>query len=154
RGVLAWRSGNRDHAVELMRGAAELDPTFADPHLTLLSWFLLRDPGQALVEAAGLFQFARESFLFQISLAANTAVVLLQAFFLALLFAGFVVVCVRNAELRHAWEERLARFLSPRAARKWPWVFLAAPFLIGLGLTWPTVVLMAMLWPELKLRER
>jgi tetratricopeptide (TPR) repeat protein len=154
RGLMAWQSGNRDAAVQLVRGAAELDPTFADPHTTLVSWFMFRDPGQALLEAAALFQFARECFAFQLSLVANGLYLLLQSLFLGLLAAGLLVVGLRNAELRHGWQERLSGFLTPRAARKWPWVFLAVPFLIGLGLAWPTVVLLALLWPSLKVRER
>ena len=47
------RDRQLDEAVRLVRGACELDPTFIAPHLTLASWFLLREPSQALLQVRG-----------------------------------------------------------------------------------------------------
>ncbi|TFG85727.1 MAG: hypothetical protein E4H17_04780, partial [Gemmatimonadales bacterium] len=52
RGLMLAQSGNRDEAVHLVRGAAELDPAFIAPRLTLASWLLLREPSQALLQYA------------------------------------------------------------------------------------------------------
>jgi tetratricopeptide (TPR) repeat protein len=154
RGLTLWESNRRDEAVQLMRGAAELDPMFADPRLTLVSWFLIRDPGQALVEAAALVQFARDCFSFQLELLANGLFSTLQALYLGLLAAAFLILVLHLPELRHGCHERLVRVLPPRAAAWWTWGFIALPFAIGMGVAWGTVVLLGLLWPNLKVRER
>ena len=52
RGVIAWKAHQEPQAVSLLRGSANLDPSFVAPHLTLGWWFLTREPSQALLSWA------------------------------------------------------------------------------------------------------
>jgi hypothetical protein len=154
RGLLQHEGGDQDDAVRSVRGAAELDPTFVAPHLTLASWLLLREPSQALLQYATVIEMARDDFLFQLALAGNALHLGLLALFLGLLAAGLILVALHHHELRHAWSERLARHGDPATARWWAWGLLVLPFVSGLGLAVPTLVLLAMLRPSLRAAER
>ena len=154
RGLLLANSDDFDNAVRLVRGAAELDPAFIAPHLTLASWLLLREPSQALLQYASVIDLGRQNFLLQVALLGNAFTVAFQSLFLAFLAAALIVLGLRNRELRHALSERLARFTSPATARVWVWAILLVPFATGFGLALPTVVLLGLLWPSLKAGER
>ena len=154
RGLLAQRSGRPQEATRLVRGAAELDPAFVTPHLTLASWALLRDPSQSLLRYAVVLELVRRSFLLQIELAANLVFYTMHGLFVGLLATAVIVVLLHQAELRHIWQERLSRHLAPASARVWSWAILIAPFAAGLGIALPTAVFMGMLWPLLRARER
>jgi tetratricopeptide (TPR) repeat protein len=120
----------------------------------LISWFLFRAPGQALVHCAALLELVRRSFVLQLELAANTLYLVTFTLLAALLAAALIIVVTRNHELRHGWQEHLSRFTGSGSAKKWPWVFLVVPYAVGLGLALPTVAFLGFLWPSLKLRER
>ncbi len=154
RGLMLAQSGSRPEALRLVRGAAELDPTFVSPRLTLASWLLLREPSQALLQYASVIELARQDFLLQLALAGNALYLLFQSLFLGLLAAGMIVVALRNRELRHALTERLGRLLRPETARWWAWAILILPFACGFGLALPTLVFLGLLWPMVKARER
>lgn len=154
RGLMAHQSGSRDEAVRLVRGASNLDPSFVAPHLTLASWFLLGEPSQALLQYAAVLEMARQNFVLQLALVANALYLTLQALFLGLLAAGFLIVCIRNRELRHRWQEALSHFVMPGTARWWSWSFVILPFLSGFGISLPTVAFLGLLWPALRARER
>lgn len=154
RGVLAYRDGDLQQAIRFVRGAAELDPAFITPHLTLASWALTRDPSQALLRYAVVLELVRSSFLLQIELVANLVFFTLHGLFLGLLVTSLLIVLLHQAELRHIWYERLSRRLPPGSARVWTWIILTFPFAAGLGLALPAVVFMGMLWPLLRVRER
>ena len=134
--------------------AAELDPAFIAPHLTLASWLLLREPSQALLQYASVIDLGRQNFLLQDALLGNALYLAFQSLFLALLAAGLMLLGLRNRELRHAGAERLARFVSPATARWWVWAILVLPFATGFGLALPTVFFLGLLWPSLKAGER
>jgi Flp pilus assembly protein TadD len=154
RGLILAQSGNRDDAVRLVRGAAELDPAFIAPHLTLASWLLLREPSQALLQYASVIDLGRQNFLLQNALLGNTFYLAFQSLFLALLAAALILLGLRNRELRHALTESLARFASPATARWWVWAILALPFIAGFGLALPAVLFLGLLWSSLKVGER
>ena len=154
RGLMLAQSGSQDEAIRLVRGAAELDPAFIAPHLTLASWLLLREPSQALLQYASVIDLGRQNFLLQLALLGNALYLAFQSLFLALLAAGLILLGLRNRELRHAWTERLARFASPATARWWVWAILVMPFASGFGLALPTVIFLGLLWPILKAGER
>ena len=154
RGLLLHQSGGTAEAVRLTRGAIELDPEFVAPRLTLAAWFLMRDPSQALLQYAAVLELLRQSFVVQLTLAANAYAMVLQSLFLGLLAAALLIIAIHNAELRHAWSERMTGFVSAGSARAWAWSFLVLPFAIGLGLALPAVALLGQLWPSLRLRER
>jgi tetratricopeptide (TPR) repeat protein len=154
RGLIAARSGQEQEAIRLVRGAAELDPSFVTPNLTLASWFLVRDPSQALLRCAAVLSVLGRSFLLQIELAANLLFFALNGFFVGLLATALLIVFLRNAELRHMWEERLRRRLSPGTTRIFAWTLLIVPFVAGFGLALPAIVLLGLLWPVLRARER
>src|SRR5262245_51663756 len=154
RGVIAHQSGKLQEATRLVRGAAELDPAFVTPHLTLASWSLARDPSQALLRYAVALDLARRSFLVQIEVFANLIFFTAHGLFLGLLAACLIVVFLHQSELRHMWEERLARWLSPGSARLWGWACLLVPFAVGFGLALPAVCFLGLLWPLLRVRER
>ncbi len=154
RGLMLAQSGSRDDAIRLVRGAAELDPAFIAPHLTLASWLLLREPSQALLQYASVIELGRENFLLQLALLGNALYLAFQSLFLGVLAAGLIVLGLRNRELRHALTERLARFASPATARWWAWAILVLPFATGFGLALPTVIFLGLLWPSLKAAER
>ena len=154
RGILAHESGNFDEAARLVRGAAELDPNFVTPHLTLASWSLLRDPSQALLRYATVLELARQNFLLQLALSANTIYAVLQALFLGLLATAALIVVSHQAELRHPWREMLGRFLTSTSAEAWSWALAILPFFLGLGPALPIAAFLALLWPVLSARER
>lgn len=154
RGLIAHDGGRLQDATRLVRGAAELDPAFVTPHLTLASWALTHDPSQALLRYAVALDLARRSFLVQIELLANLVFFTAHGLFLGLLAACMIVVAIRHAELRHMWQERLGRWLAPSSARLWAWGMLVIPFTLGFGLALPAVCFMGMLWPQLRVRER
>lgn len=153
-GILAMRSGQRDQAVGLVRAAGELDPAFLDPHLTLASWALSRDPSQALTHYAAALELLRRDFGLQLDLAANATILALQALFVGLLGAALCVVWLRRQELVHGWQEWLARFARPASAPFWAPLLLTLPFLAGFGLTLPALMSLAYLGPQLRGRER
>ncbi len=154
RGLIARESGAIDEAARLVRGSSELDPMFAAPHLTLSSWLLFREPGQALLHFGAFIEQTRKSFILQYELSASILTLLIQSLFIGFLLAGFVIVLLRNSELRHGGQEMLSRWLGPSFAHVWPWGFLIVPFVSGIGFAIPTALFLGMLWPVLKGRER
>lgn len=154
RGLLADRDGDHSRAVRFLRGAAELDPTFVSPHLTLASWALTRDPSQALLRYGVVLGMVRSSFLLQIEMVANLMFFTLHGLFVGLLVTSLLIVALHQAELRHMWRERLSPGLASGSARTWSWIILLTPFAAGLGLALPAVGFMGMLWPVLRARER
>lgn len=154
RALLAAESGQPDEAHRLMRGASELDPGFVAPHLVLAGWSVAREPSQALLQIATVLELAQRNFMLQLALAANSTYAALQAFFLGLLAAGMLIVVVRVHLLRHPWEERLGRWLSPETARWWSWSFVVLPYFAGLGPVLPTLAFLGLLWSNLRVRER
>jgi tetratricopeptide (TPR) repeat protein len=154
RGLIALKSGQDAEGVRLLRGAGTLDPTFLSPHAMLASWFFTREPSTALQECAAALQLLRRDFLLQLDLAANAVFYLLTVLFLGLVGAGVLTVAAHHAPLRHMWQERFGRHLTPTTARLWPWLVLALSFLVGLGLAMPVLVFLGMLWPVLRAKER
>ncbi len=154
RGLMAYQSGAMEDAIQLVRGASQLDPSFTHPYVTLGGWFLLKEPGQAMSQYAALFEAARQSFTFQLALEANTFYATVQALFLGLLAVAFMILLAHNHELRHRWQERFARFAPPGRAAFWAWVLLIVPFIVGIGPALPVVLLLGLLWPMLKWSER
>lgn len=154
RGVLLRESGNTSEAARMVRGAAELDPSYIAPHLSLAEWSLVREPSQALLRYATVIDLARQNFLLQLSLIANALYALVQAIFLGLLVTSMLVVLLHHETLRHPWIEQLARHVSAGSARIWSWGLLVIPYVLGFGIALPTLFFMAQLWPHLRARER
>lgn len=154
RGLIARQSGQAEDAFVLVRGAAELDPTFLQPHLTLASWMLTREPSLALLQYAAALELVRQSFNLQLELVANLLLLGLQALFVGLLASALVVVVLRREDLMHSLREELARRVSPWSATLWSWVILAAPFVLGFGLAVPALALLGVMWHSLRFRER
>lgn len=154
RGLILHESGDEAEALRIVHGAAELDPSYVAPHLTMASWSLMSDPSQALLQYAVVLDLGRDNFLMQLGLLANTLYLVLQAIVIGLLVTGLIILAVHQSQLRHAWMERLAGFTSAVTARWWAWALLVLPFMLGLGPVIPTVLLLGLLWPMLKFRER
>src|SRR5258706_5652561 len=154
RGLMLRSSGASDEAMRLVRGAAELDPGYLAPHVTLASWLLVSEPGQSLQQYASALELVRQDFALQIAISANLLVLLLQALFLGLLAAGLIMVALHQSKLRHMWRERITRWVLPTSATRWSWALLVLPFFAGFGLALPTVAMLGMLWPHLRVRER
>ncbi|MBI5168954.1 MAG: tetratricopeptide repeat protein [Candidatus Eisenbacteria bacterium] len=154
RGLMAKQAGQEDQALLNVRGAAELDPAFVAPHLTLASWMLVRDPSQALQEYGTALADMRQDFGLQLSLAANFFILLFQALFAGLTLTALFVVWTRRNELLHPVREALGRFGSPAGARWWSLALLVLPFCVGFGLTLPAIGLLGLLWPVARVRER
>lgn len=154
RGLMVRQAGQEDEAVLDVRGASELDPSFIEPHLTLASWTLVRDPSQALLHYATVVELLRQNFSLQLNLVANATILLLESVFAGLLFAAMLVAWLRRRELTHVWQEQLSRFASPRAARAWGPALAVLAYLAGFGWTLPTLFFLGVLWPHLRLRER
>jgi tetratricopeptide (TPR) repeat protein len=154
RGLIAKRGGRGQDAMRLVRGAADLDPTFVQPQLTLATWTLLSDPGQSVSRYAAVLELVRNSFPLQIELVGNALFFVLQGLFIGLLATALTMVFLRHAELRHIWEERLRTKVGPLSTRIWAWVILLVPFAAGLGLALPVVAFLGLLWPVLRVRER
>ena len=154
RGLMAHEAGSHDEAVRLVRGAADLDPSFVAPHTTLAAWSLFADPSQALLQYATVLELARRNFTLQHAMVANTLYVGLQALFLGLLAAAFILILVHAQEIQHTIEERIGAHLSPETARWWAWVLIVIPFLAGLGPVLPTLLFLGWLWPHIRGRER
>ncbi|MEO7867030.1 MAG: tetratricopeptide repeat protein [Candidatus Eisenbacteria bacterium] len=153
-GLTAKLAGQDEEAMRAVRGAAELDPAFVAPHLTIASWLLTRDPSQALLQYANVLELLRQDFNLQLDLAANLLVLAIQALFAGLMLAGCLIVWLRREELLHTWQEQLGRFTSPTTAKWWALAFLVLPFIAGFGLALPTLLFLGLLWPALRLRER
>jgi len=154
RGILAHDEGRRDDGERFVRAAAELDPSFMDPHLTIAAWSLPDRPSQALVHWAAALDLARESFALQAGIAANFIFLAFQSLLIALLMAGIFIVVLRVPELSHPWRERLTAILRPATARWWALSFAILPFLAGLGVVLPAILFLGLLWPVLRVRER
>jgi tetratricopeptide (TPR) repeat protein len=154
RGLLLHASGGRDEAARLVHGAADLDPGFIAPHITLASWNLLSDPSQSLLHWASVLERGRDSFRVQLALASGVAWLILQALLCGLLAVGVLLIAVHQGSLRHALRERLAQWTQPFTLRLWPWCFLILPFVVGLGPVLPTLALLGLLWSTLRGRER
>jgi hypothetical protein len=154
RGVLAHDGGKRHDGERWVRAAAELDPSFMEPHLTIAAWSLPGRPSQALVHWAAALDLVRESFALQAGITANFLFLSFQSLLIALLIAGIFILVLRVPELSHPWRERLGAILRPATARWWALSFAILPFLAGLGIVLPTIVFLGLLWPALRARER
>jgi tetratricopeptide (TPR) repeat protein len=154
RGVLAREAGRHEEATRLVRGAAELDPGFVAPHMTLAAWYAADEPSLALLQLATVLNLARQNFMLQLALFANSLYLGLQALVLGLLGVAMLVVVVRQRELRHPWIEELSRRVNPETARWWSLAFMVLPYLAGFGPVLPTLFFLGILWPVLRLRER
>lgn len=154
RGLLAQQSGQRAEALEDVRGAAELDPSFMAPHLTLASWLALEDPAASLHHVASALGQLRRDWSLQLDLIANVLILGLEALYAGLLIAGLILVFLHRDELQHAIEEQLGVWISPLTARWWAPVVLLIPFLAGLGLTLPVLWFQGLLWPRFRVREQ
>jgi hypothetical protein len=154
RGVLAHAGGKREDGERWVRAAAELDPSFLEPHLTIATWSLPDRPSQALVHWAAALDLVRESFALQAGLAANFIFLAFQSLLIALLIAGIFILALRVPELSHPWRERLNDILRPATARWWALSFAVLPFLAGLGVVLPAILFLGLLWPVLRARER
>ena len=154
RGLIANQSGQHAEALENVRGAIVLDPSFIQPHLTLASWSLWSDPSQTLVHCAAVVDRLRHDFNLQLDLVANTLTLGFEALFAGLLFAGLLILVLRAGELAHGFEEQLGVVLSRWSARLWVTVMLCVPFLAGVGLTLPVLLMLGFLWTPLRVRER
>ena len=154
RGVLLMETGNGEEGARMVRGAAELDPGYIAPQLSLAEWSLLREPSQSLLRYASVLELARQNFLLQLALLANTLYAIVQAIFLGLLATAFLVVLLRQGQVRHPWVEWLSRSIRRGSAEAWSWGLLVVPFAVGFGIALPTVLFLGLLWPVLKARER
>lgn len=154
RGLLAFQSKQQGEALRLVRGAVELDPSFLAARVTLLRWQLFADPSQALAQAAGIVDLVRRDFATQWSLAVNAGFLAINAWMLAILLLAALILLARSSELQHAVQDRLGRWSTPASSHTWAWILLCAPFVVGLGFTFPVVVGLGLLWPMLKPRER
>lgn len=154
RGVAVRLAGQEDEALADVRGAAELDPTYVEPHLSLASWTLLRDPSQSLLQYATVLDLLRRDFNLQLALAANGLLLAVETLFAGLVLAAIVLVALRRRELTHVVQEQFSHWITPGTARLWAPVVLVTPFFAGLGLALPTVGLLGYLWPSLRVRER
>jgi tetratricopeptide (TPR) repeat protein len=154
RGLFAHESGMLDEGVRWVRGAAELDPSYVAPHLTLAAWALFREPSQALLQYATVLDLARGNFLLQLAVMGNVLYVGFGALVLALLAAGCLIVLLRIQELRHPLLEKLSRVVSPGSARAWSLALVLLPYAAGFGPALPTVALLGFLWCVLRGRER
>lgn len=154
RGLMAHQSGLQQEALSELRGAAELDPSFLEPHLTLAGWAFPADPAQMLTHLGAVAERVRDDFNLQLSLAANSLILGLEALFAGLLLASLLIVFHHRHEVAHPLHEELGRLISARTARLWVPVLLVLPFLAGAGLTLPVLALLAFLWSHLQLRER
>ena len=154
RALQLYSTGSVEEAVRLARGACDLDAEYVAPHLTLASWFLLREPSQALLQLAVALELARQNFVLQLSMLSNALVVLIQSLFLGLLAAALLLVFMHNAQIRHMFQERLGAYVELRGARIWAWGFVILPFLAGLGLALPALIMLGLVWSTLRVRER
>jgi tetratricopeptide (TPR) repeat protein len=154
RGMLAHQGGQRAEALANVRGASELDPSFVQPHLTLAGWTLFSDPAQMLVHCAAVVERLRNDFNLQLDFAANALALGLEALFTGLLLTGLCILVLRFGELTHGLREQLGTVLSPWSARLWTVAILALPFVAGVGLTLPVLLLLGFLWTPLRPRER
>lgn len=154
RGLQLRQSGQVDEAFADVRGAAELDPGFVAPHLTLAAWLLPHDPSGALAQYATVLGLARQDFALQADLAANGMILAFEALLTGLLAAALVLLWLRRGALEHAWRERLAPLVGSTGARWWVLGTFALTFFTGLGLTLPALAFLAYLWPSLRPRER
>lgn len=154
RGVLASRSGQKAEGLRLIRGSADLDPTFVLPHIALARHFITREPSQALLQCAIVADLWRQNFLMQLELIGNAYFLVYHAIFFGVVAVAWLVILVRQQQLRHSWQERLERHVSRDTSRWWTWALLAIPVLAGFGAALPALILLGFLWPVLRLRER
>ncbi|MFN8588117.1 MAG: tetratricopeptide repeat protein [Candidatus Eisenbacteria bacterium] len=154
RGLMARQGGQFDDALLQVRGAAELDPAFVAPHLTLASWMLVRDPSQALQEYGTALASIRQDFGLQLSMAANLFVLLFRALFAGLTITALFVIWSRRQELLHPVREALGRFGAAIGARAWSYALLVLPFVAGFGVVLPAIAMLGFLWPVVRTRER
>jgi tetratricopeptide (TPR) repeat protein len=154
RGLLADRAGQHAEALENVRGAIELDPSFVQPHLTLAGWMFLSDPAQTLVHCAAVVERLRHDWNLQLDFAANAVALGFEALFAGLLLTGLIILVLRGGELTHGFEEQLGTQVSRLSARLWVMVLVVVPFLAGVGLTLPVLLLLGFLWASLRPRER
>jgi Flp pilus assembly protein TadD len=152
--VETLESGAHEDGVRMLRGAAQLDPTFLAPRLALVRHFAWSDPSQALIELARIVELARTHYPLQHYLVTVLLFQMALALLLATSLVGLYIAWRRREPLRHSYAEFLSRRVPERAARTGSWVLLAAPFLAGLGLALPTVFTLGAMWPWLRKSER
>jgi hypothetical protein len=153
-GIDERKNGNWTRSVLAFETAGELDPTFLDPHFSLLRAYLFRSPGRALSELSSAARILQNDFMAQYFLAKNAAVMGWMALLVSsALFTVFA--CVRHvARLKHSLHERLSLDVPSRAAGALAVIALFQPLFWGLGATGTILCYGGALWRCMNNRER
>ena len=153
-GLTAWDAGRTDDAMASFTLAAELDPSFPEPHLALARLLVFRDPAQAAAALAAAFRASTSSFLEQQRLAAN---IVLSTF--VCLIAGFLVLVAYAAvqhlsRLHHATTEILAPWFPGRHAAMCASLLFFVPILWRIGGLPLAFLAAGLLWPWMRPGQR
>ncbi|KPJ60568.1 MAG: hypothetical protein AMJ46_06120 [Latescibacteria bacterium DG_63] len=153
-GIEEREQGNPTRAILAFQTASELDPSFLDPHFSLLRAHLLTDPGKAVAELSVVARILREDFAAQYFFAKNAAVMgWLTLLVSSALFTLFT--CARHVErLRHALSERLSVDMPSKAAGVLGAVAVLQPLFWGLGVAGTILCYSGALWRCMSKRER
>jgi len=153
-GLESWKQGNLEDAVASMNLAAELDPSFPEPHFALSRFLAFRNPNGAAAALGGAFKAIWSSFPEQQRLLVN---MFLSAF---LFFVFGFLVLVAYAALQHL--SRLHHAITEIVAPRFPGRLagLCAALLFFVPVLWrigglPLAFLAAgLLWPWMRVGQR
>ncbi|HET9232677.1 MAG TPA: tetratricopeptide repeat protein, partial [Candidatus Eisenbacteria bacterium] len=153
-GVTAADAGHTEDAAASFKLAAELDPSFPEPHLALARLIVFRDPAQALATLIAAFRAGTSSFLEQQRLAAN---IILSSF--VFLIAGFLVLVAYAAvqhlsRLHHATTEIMAPWFPGRHAAMCAALLFFVPVLWRIGGLPLGFLAAGLLWPWMRPGQR
>ena len=153
-GVTAADAGRADDAASSFKLAAELDPSFPEPHLALARLLVFRDPAQAIAALLDACRAGTSSFLEQQRLAANT-ILSIFVFFIA----GFLVLVAYAAlqhlsRLHHAMTESMAPWFPGRHAALCASLLFFVPILWRIGGLPLGFLAAGLLWPWMRPGQR
>ena len=153
-GQNAWQSGNIEDAVASFNVAADLDPSFPEPHLALARLLMFRQPTAAAAALGAAFRAMMSSFLEQQRLLVN----LFLSVFLFFIF-GFLVLMVYAAlqhlsRLHHAVSEIVAPRFPGRLAGLCSLLLFFVPVLWRIGGLPLAFLAAGLLWPWMRPGQR
>jgi len=107
--LAARRAGNGAEAQRLLAAAAELDPSYPDPHFTLAGVLAFQNPERAVGELGEAFRIIGRSYSWQRYLLANAVTGFIVVWILSLLLAVIGITLRHMPHLIHVIQELTGR---------------------------------------------
>jgi len=153
-GLASWQNGNVEDAVASFDLAAELDPSFPEPHLALARVLVFRNPTGAAAALGAAFRAMMSSFLEQQRLLVNIFLSVFLFFVCGFLVLVVYAVLQHLSRLHHAITEIVAPQFPGRLAGLCAMLLFFVPVLWRIGGVPLAFLAAGLLWPWMRPGQR